>query len=163
MGNYKTLKKNEKQFLSVTGMDLGLFDKLHSSYVRHWEKYIKVYTVSGEKRQREHRQRKDGVLEETEDQLVFILHYLKSNNIQEHHAAFYGMRQSQCHTWIHLLLKLLKNTLGGLGDLPERDAAKLRRALSGIKEIFIDGTERDIQRPLEHEVQRKHYSGKKNA
>jgi hypothetical protein len=103
------------------------------------------------------------VLEESEDQLLFILHYLKSNNIQEHHAAFYGMRQSQCNAWIHLLLKLLKQTLGSLGHLPQRDAAKLRQALRGIKEIFIDGTERDIQRPLEEEVQRKHYSGKKNS
>ena len=163
MLNYTTLRKNEKQFLSITGMELDLFDILHASYVKHWTKYIKGYTVSGEKRQRAHRKRKDGVLEETEDQLVFILHYFKSNNIQEHHAAFYGMRQSQCHAWIHLLLKLLKQTLGSLGHLPQRDAAKLRQALSGIKEIFIDGTERDIQRPLEEEVQRKHYSGKKNS
>jgi hypothetical protein len=104
MLNYTTLKKNEKQFLSITGMELDLFDKLHAPYVRHWTKYIKEYTVSGKKRQRVHRKRKDGVLEESEDQLLFILHYLKSNNIQEHHAASYGMRQSQCNAWIHLLL-----------------------------------------------------------
>ncbi|HAO08910.1 MAG TPA: hypothetical protein DCQ50_18465, partial [Chryseobacterium sp.] len=30
--------------------------------------------------------------------IVFILYYLKGNNIQQRHAAIYGMVQSQCHT-----------------------------------------------------------------
>jgi hypothetical protein len=73
------------------------------------------------------------------------------------------MRQPQCHRWIHLLLGLLKETLKFLGELPEREASKLKKSLAGVKEIFIDGTERDIQRPLDAEEQQKFYSGKKNA
>jgi hypothetical protein len=46
MQNYALLKKNEKQFLSITRMELGLFDKLHTSYVKHWTKYIKELSVS---------------------------------------------------------------------------------------------------------------------
>ena len=163
MLTYLTLTKNRNQFLSITGMELEVFDKLHVCYHKKWVQYIKIYTVSGEKRQRPHRRRKDGVLEDSEDQLLFILHYLKSNSIQEHHAASYGMVQSQCNAWIHLLLKLLKEVLSSLGDLPERDASKLKKVLRGVSEIFIDGTERDMERPTDKELQRKHYSGKKNA
>jgi hypothetical protein len=163
MLTYKELKKNKAQFLSVTGMELLFFDRLHEVYRKEWDGYIAEYTVSGEKRQRPHQKRKDGVLEDTADQLLFLLHYLKSNNIQDHHAAIYGMRQAQCNLWLHLLLKLVRRALARLGHLPERDAGKLKKVLSGYKEIYIDGTERDIQRPLDDAQQRKHYSGKKNA
>src|SRR3954466_4911737 len=163
MLSYEGIKRNGQQFLSLTGMEVEVFDELHAAYQKQWNKHIKEYTVAGEKRTRAHRQRTDGVLEQTEDQLLFVLHYLKSNSIQEHHAATYGMRQSQCNMWLHLLLRLLHQTLKALKQLPERDATRLGKTLKGLREIFIDGTERDIDRPLDAEQQRKHYSGKKNA
>ena len=144
-------------------MEVEVFDELHPAYQKQWDKYLKEYTVAGEKRTRAHRKHSDGVLEQTEDQLLFVLHYLKSNSIQEHHAATYGMRQSQCNMWLHLLLRLLHQTLKALKQLPERDATKLTKTLKGLREVFIDGTERDIDRPVDSEQQRKHYSGKKKA
>jgi hypothetical protein len=163
MLSYEAVKRNRQQFLSLTGMEVEVFDALHQVYQKQWDKYIKAYTVAGEKRTRTHRRRSDGVLEQTEDQLLFVLHYLKSNSIQEHHAATYGMRQSQCNMWLHLLLKLLHQALKALKQLPERDATKLNKTLKGLREVFIDGTERDIDRPQDSEEQRKHYSGKKNV
>jgi hypothetical protein len=163
MLSYESVKRNRQQFLSLTGMEVEVFEALHKAYQKQWEKYIKAYTVAGEKRIRAHRQRKDGMLEQTQDQLLFVLHYLKSNSIQEHHAATYGMRQSQCNRWLHLLLRLLHQTLTALKQLPERDAGKLNKVLKELREVFIDGTERDIDRPVDAEQQRKHYSGKKNV
>lgn len=163
MLSYEGVRRNERQFLSMTGMEVTVFDELHKAYQKQWNRYIKAYTVSGEKRSRPHRVRKDGVLERSEDQLFFVLHYLKSNSIQEHHAAGYGMAQSQCNRWLHLLLRLLHETLQALKQLPERDSSKLKKALKGLKEVFIDGTERDIDRPLDAVDQGKHYSGKKNV
>src|SRR3954465_938251 len=162
MLSYDGVKSNRQQFLSLTGMEVEVFDELHQAYQKQWDKYIKEYTVAGEKRTRAHRQRSDGVLEQTEDQLLFVLHYLKSNSIQEHHAAIYSMRQSQCNMWLHLLLRLLHQTLTALKQLPERDATRLNKTLKGLREVFIDGTERDIDRPQDSEEQRKYYSGKKN-
>src|SRR3954469_10416937 len=129
MLSYEGVKSNRQQFLSLTGMEVEVFDTLHQAYQKQWDKYIKAYTVAGEKRT--HRKRSDGVLEQTEDQLLFVLHYLKSNSIQEHHAATYGMRQSQCNMWLHSLLKLLHQTLRVLKQLPERDATKLNKTLKG--------------------------------
>src|SRR5215210_8376986 len=163
MLSYAKIVKNPFQFLSLTGMEVEVFDRLHEAYQKQWNKYIKEYTVAGEKRTRAHRKRSDGVVEQTEDQLFFVLHYLKSNSIQEHHAATYGMRQSQCTMWLHLLLKLLHQALKALKQLPERDAAKLNKTLRGLQEVLIDGTERDIDRPQDSEEKGKHYSGKKNA
>lgn len=149
--------------MSLTGMEVEVFGALHQVYATQWAAYIEHYTVAGEKRTRAHRPRKDSVLERTEDQLLFVLHYLKSNDIQEHHAAGYGMHQSQCNTWLHLLLRLLHQTLEAAGQLPERRAAKLKRVLKELKEVFIDGTERDIEQPQDSAAQCSHYSGKKKA
>jgi hypothetical protein len=82
MLSYKSISKDRNQFLSMTGLELELVDVLHKAYKKRWAACITVKTVSGEKRVRPHRKRSDGVLEETEDQLFFILHYLKSNSIQ---------------------------------------------------------------------------------
>jgi hypothetical protein len=163
MLTYLGVKDNDKQLQSLVGMSKKDFELLHNDYQVTWTKYIDHYKVNGTVRIRPHRIRKDGDLERTEDQLLFILHYLKSNSIQEHHAAAYGMRQSHANAWIHLLLKLLHQTLRGLGQLPQRNASKLKKLLANIKEVYIDGTERDIQRPSDNETQKAHYSGKKNS
>ena len=144
-------------------MEVEGFEALHQAYQFQWYKYIKAFTVAGEPRSRAHRERKDGVLGKTEDQLPFVLHYLTSNAIQEHHAASYAMRQSQCNRWLHLVLGLLHLTLKAEGQLPQRDSAKLKKALRGLKEVFIDGTERSIDRPLNRAAQKDCYSGKKKG
>lgn len=161
MLRYEKVKGREGQFRSLAGMSVEEFEWLHNYYAVEWEGYISRYTVSGEVRTRPHRKRKDGKLEETEDQLLFILHYLKSNSLQEHHAAVYEMTQPQANNWIHLLLRLLHRTLKGLGHLPERRASKIKELLDKFEEVFVDGTERDIQRPKDREEQQVHYSGKK--
>lgn len=163
MLTYQGVRDNVKQLQSLVGMSKEDFELLHNHYEITWHKYITHYNINGTIRIRPHRVRKDGDLEQTEDQLLFILHYLKSNAIQEHHAAIYGMRQSHANAWIHLLLKLLHQTLRNLGQLPERKASKFKQLLADIKEVYVDGTERDIQRPLDNETQKAHYSGKKNS
>jgi hypothetical protein len=163
MLTYQQIKGNDKQLQSLVGMSKGEFELLHNYYEVSWRRYIEHYNIDGTVRIRPHRVRKDGDLEKTEDQLLFILHYLKSNSIQEHHAAVYGMRQSHANAWIHLLLKLLYQTLKTDGHLPERKASKLKKLLINVKEVYIDGTERDIQRPSDNETQKAHYSGKKNS
>ena len=155
------MKGKESQFRSLVGMGSAEFELLHNCYEVQWHGYIAHYTVGGEVRSRPHRKRKDGKLETTRDQLLFVLHYLKSNSLQQHHAASYGMTQPQANGWIHLLLKLLHKTLKHLQQLPERRAAKMERILARLEHVFMDGTERDVQRPQDAEEQREHYSGKK--
>lgn len=155
------MKRKESQFKSLVGMSVEEFELLHNYYEVQWKAYITHFTVSGTPRLRPHRIRKDGKLESSKDQLLFILQYLKGNGLQEHHAAVYQMNQPQANLWIHLLLALLKKTFKAMGELPERRADKLKALLQNMEQVFIDGTERDIQRPLDAQAQQEHYSGKK--
>lgn len=161
MLEYEKMKCREGQFQSLVGMSVAEFELLHNHYEVEWNDYIAHFTVSGEVRRRSHRTRKDAKLEDTREQLFFVLHYLKSNALQQHHAAVYQMSQPQANGWIHLLLKLLHKTLKNLDQLPERRPEKIKQVLARFEQVFIDGTERDIQRPGGAEEQREHYSGKK--
>jgi Helix-turn-helix of DDE superfamily endonuclease len=162
MLSYERVKNKEHQFKSLVGMSVAEFEWLHNYYEAEWKAYITHFTVSGAVRIRPHRVRKDGKLENTYDQLLFILHYLKSNALQEHHAASYGMNQPQANLWIHLIVMLLRKTLKNRGELPERRASQLKVLLQKVELVFMDRTERDIQRPLDVEEQKEHYSGRKS-
>src|SRR3982751_945628 len=167
MLKYEQMKGKEVQFKSLAGMSVAEFDWLHNYYETEWNSYIAHYTINGAPRIRSHRVRKDGKLKSSQDQLsagsfgLFILHYLKSNALQEHHGATYEMSQPQANLWIHLLLMLLRKTLKSAGELPERRAGKIKEVLRQTDQVFMDGTERDIQRPGDLEEQKEHYSGKK--
>ena len=161
MLSYDRVKKNSSQFQSLTAMSEEEFSYLHNSYVVQWENFITRFTIDRKERIRPYRSRKDSQLPTTQDQLLFILHYLKAGTIQEHHAAAYGMTQPLANVWIHLLLELLYKTLKSLGHLPERRAARIKELLAKVSEVYIDGTERDIQRPSGYEEQQEHFSGKK--
>ena len=73
------------------------------------------------------------------------------------------MKQPQCNLWIHFLLQRLFVTLEGMQLVPAEDSESLVKLLETIRTLYLDGTERSIQRPLHKEKQKRLYSGKKNA
>jgi hypothetical protein len=160
---YIDIKDKVIQFKSLVGINQELFELLHNSYSTTWFKYIAHYTLKGKIRTRDYRKRIDEIFSTTEDQLLFILHYIKANSLQEHHAAAYGMSQPQANVWIHLLLKLLHQTLQMLQQIPSRNASKIEELLKNINKVYIDATEREIQRPSDYELQQDYYSGKKRC
>ena len=61
---------------------------------------------------------------------------------------------------------MAENVLEKKMVLPERKIGTVEELLElfpGVKDLFIDGTERPIQRPKDREKQKEHYSGKKKA
>lgn len=160
---YNEIKERSSQLKSLVGLNKDSFELLHASFSTIWSSYIKHFTIDGKVRTRDYRNRTDGVLHTSEDKLLFVLHYLKANALQEHHAAFYGMYQSQANIWIHLLLGLLHQTLKSLHQMPCRNSLKIQELLQGIEKVYIDATEREIQRPSDYERQQEVYSGKKRC
>jgi hypothetical protein len=83
--------------------------------------------------------------------------------LQESQAAMFGMNQPQANVWIHLLKRILLKALKASKSLPCRDFESLQKFLEEGQDVLIDGSERPIPRPLDDEVQKEYYSGKKNA
>lgn len=160
---YTELRENPTALLAHTGLKPEEFETLCQPFGEVWQGYIRYYTIEGKPRQRQSRGRQNETFSSVEDQLLFVLYYLKTNPLQEVLAAAFGLRQPHASTWLKLLLPLLEQTLSRVQALPERHSERLARAVANKKRVLIDGTERPVGRSTDYETQKEHYSGKKNA
>ncbi len=160
---YIDLRENPKALLAHTGLNPDEFDALAVFFDQAWQRYIGAYTLEGKPRKRQNRGRNNETFATPEDQLLFVLIYLKTNPLQETLSAAFGLRQPHASPWLKLLLPLLEQALGRADCLPERESEHLARAVADKQRVLIDGTERPIQRSLDYEVQKEHYSGKKKT
>lgn len=152
---YAIRQNQPVQFQSITSICVEDFNFLLPYFKAEW--------LKGKPRQRISYTRVDSVVPKISDKLMFLLIYLKTNPLQEHHAASFGITQPQANTLIHLLSGLLKKSLNRLGELPERNEYKIKYIVTSISDVLLDGVERPIQRPQASDLQKSCYSGKKNS
>ncbi|WP_440867209.1 helix-turn-helix domain-containing protein [Symbiopectobacterium purcellii] len=84
------------------------------------------------------------------DKLLFILLYLKCYPTYDLQALLFGLDRTRVCRWVKILLPVLEMTLGRECVLPARQirsAEEFFRAFPGVKDVFIDGTERPVQKP----------------
>jgi DDE superfamily endonuclease len=167
MIDYESLKRNERKFVTLTGITLAEFQRLLPAFTRAYARaFPATKTHAGQpRRRRPGGGRKAGLLR-PEDKLLFILVYQKAYPLQELLGSLFGLSQSQANRWLHRLLPILVRALDRLGFLPERNPSRFsrhERRQGEAPELIIDGTERRRQRPKSPENQVLHYSGKKKA
>jgi len=107
-----------------------------------------------------------GDLPTDEDKLIYILMYLKLYPTYDALAVLANHYRSKCGDSVKLLLPVLEKTLGRNLVLPKRPGHSLEeifRHYPEIKDVFIDGTERRVQKPKNIKKRNKLYSGKKKA
>jgi len=66
----------------------------------------------------------------SEDRLLFILVYLKTNVLQVMQGELFAMPQNKANQWLHTLLPVLQTTLRRLGDAPARSMEQLAQRLA---------------------------------
>lgn len=107
-----------------------------------------------------------GDLPTDEDKLLYILMYLKLYPTYDALSVLADHCRSKCGDSVKLLLRVLEMTLGRKLVLPKRYGRSLEEIFHDhpeIKDIFIDGTERRVQKPKNLKRRNKLYSGKKKA
>lgn len=108
----------------------ALVAPFEAAFVRHMD----AWTMEGRPRTgRRYSQYANCPLPTPEDRLLFILSYLKVAALQVAHGALFGMSQSNANKWIHVLLVVLEQTLGDVGDLPARHLQDLRVRLEALQ------------------------------
>jgi len=167
MLNYENLKKKPRELLAATGLTQEEIEILLPNFESAYEKlYPSGLTYNQKERQRAVGGGLQSKLSRTEDKLLFILVYQKTNPLQTLHGLQFGLSQPQTNYWIHRLLPVLQETLRAIGMTPERDArrvAEQAESREGGANLVIDGTERRLQRPTDPIKQREKYSGKKKS
>lgn len=167
MLEYRTLQRDRRKFLALTGLTLKEFKALLPSFSQAYRRtYVSHKTLAGKKRRRQVGGGRRGMLETAEQKLLFILLYLKAYPLQVVMGELFGISQAAANQWIHRLLPVLREALTDIGVMPERDGRQFAHSERGRAEAadyVIDGTERRRQRPKSPEKQRLHYSGKKKV
>src|SRR5437763_16588738 len=167
MVSCETLLADRRRFLALTGLTPPEFQRLLTAFPRAYQRiYPASRTTEGQPRRRSLGGGRKGLLHRPEDQLLFILVYLKTYPLQAVMGELFGLSQPQVNHGIHRLLPVLQEALDELGVCPERSAGHFARspATAGVEpRLIIDGTERRRQRPKSPEKQALHYSGKKKT
>lgn len=107
-----------------------------------------------------------GDLPTDEHKLLYILLYLKLYPTYDALAVLTDHYRSKCGDSVKLLLPVLEMTLGRKLVLPKRHGNSLEeifRQHPDIKDVFIDGTERRVQKPKNLKKRNRLYSGKKKT
>src|SRR3954469_6341415 len=151
MMTYDTLSTQTRPFLAMTGLTLAEFRDLLPAFKAAYERtYPPERTADGQPRQRWRGAGRHSVLSQSEDQLLFVLVYLKTCPLQVVLGQLFGISTPRANYWLHHLLPVLRSALDDLGVAPERDGAEVgcsRVASPGNGAVIIDGTERRRQRP----------------
>lgn len=166
---YTEVRNKPTTFLALTSVNVTLFDEILPFFTEAHNEYFRWHNVKGERlaRQRRHVIQSNSPLPTVADRLFFILVYLKNNPTQEYLGESFGMAQQQCGQWIHTLTKVLHMCLDDAEMLPATTMGKFKKLLDErgggdvVHELIHDGTEREIPRPSDPDLQKEYYSGKK--
>lgn len=164
---YTKLKRNRRKCVALTGLTPKEFSALLPAFGRAYaEQYPAEKTRAGKPRKRQVGGGRKGVLQETEQKLLFILVHQKTYPLQTLLGEVFELSQPRVNEWVHRLLAMLKGALDKVGVLPERGPQHFAQSEQSHGEqpaLIIDGTERRRQRPKSPEKQAAAYSGKKKT
>jgi hypothetical protein len=166
MINISKALKNNRILKSLTGLSIEKFKEL----VPYFETILKEENGKRIKNDK-NRQRKVGGgskarLESSEAKLFYILFYVKVYPTFDLAGFIFDVNRSQTNRWMHQLLPMLEKALDRRVVLPKRrieNAEAFIKAFPEVKDLFIDGTERRVERSSDNKKQRLDYSGKKKA
>lgn len=160
--NINKIFKNERAFKATTGMGVSEFKVL----VPTFERELLFHYSNQPNRKRKPGGGKKGYLRNPAEKLFFILFYLKTYPTFDVLGFFFDKGRGRSCEAVHLYLAILEKTLGKKFQLPKRKISSVEEFFEKfpeVKDVFIDGTERRIQRPMKDKRNRRQYSGKKKG
>ncbi len=159
--------KGDRLMKATAGLSVSEFNCLTLKFgqeieVENWNRYERG--VEQGDRERKPGGGRMGNLRTVSEKLFFILLYFKCYPTFDLLGLLFDLNRSNACRNVQKLTPILEDALGKEMVLPDRKIDSLEE-LFGLfpeaKDIFIDGTERPIQRPKDREKQKNNYSGKK--
>lgn len=153
---------NPRLTKALTGLSRGEFEALLPAFGVAW--YVAHKTKP--KRQRRVGGGKKGKLPTSADKLAFILLYMKCYPTFDLMGFLTGRERTRCCRSVQDLLPVLETAMGRHLVLPKRKISspeEFFRLFPETKDVFIDGTERRVQKPKSLKKRNRLYSGKKKT
>jgi len=161
--------KSDRLLKATTGLSVAEFNQLVQNFGQELQKAVWIRYEIGVKRGDRERKPgggRTGNLRSFTEKLFFVLFYFKCYPTFDVLGLLFDLNRSNAHRNIQKLTPILEKTLGKKMVLPKRKISTLEELFEifpNVKDLFIDGTERPIQRPKDSEKQKENYSGKKKA
>jgi len=154
-------KKSDRVMKALTGMTISEFEGLVITF--------RLVLLKYQATRKPNRKRAVGggrthTLRTADERLFFILFYAKCYPTLDLAGFFFNVDKSRIQRWVKELLPLLEETLGREMVLPARKINSVEEFMTqfpGVKDLFVDATERPMRRPQANKKQSKHYSGRK--
>lgn len=147
---------------ALTGMSAQEFQDILPDFTYE----LRRYYMTKPNRKRKIGAGQKGHLQTNEAKLFFILFYLKTYPTFDVLAFFSNKSRGRSCEAAHLYLYIVEKALGKKIVLPQRKITSVEEfyeKFPEVKDIFVDGTERRIQRPKRKKQNKRTYSGKKKA
>lgn len=158
----KTIFTNVRLSKALIGMSEAEFLALLPAFTDSW----KAIHAQIPNRLRKVGGGKKGRLPHMEDKLAFILLYLKCYPTYDLLGFLTGRDRTRCCRSVQTLLPVLEMALGKNLVLPKRKISspeEFFKLFPEAKEVFLDGTERRVEKPKNLKKRNKLYSGKKKT
>ena len=161
--NIKPALKSNRSCLALTGISVFEFTDLVPVFTQC---LLETRINRNPDRKRKYGGGRTGGLKTTEEKLFYSLMYLKTYPTFDVASFWVGINRSNCCRSIHGLLPVLEKTLGRRLVLPKRQIRSVEefiRLFPEVKDIFPDGTDRRVQKPVSQKRRKKLYSGKRKT
>ena len=165
MMNLEKLLKSDRLTKALTGLSPQEFTDLLVTFTERLLSKKRQSYYGNPNRERKPGGGRKGRLKTVADKLFFILFYYKQYPTYDVLGFLYDCNRSNPCRRQQFLSTVLESALGKKLVLPKRQLRSVEdffKAFPEAKEIFLDGTERPIQRPKDKERQKANYSGKKH-
>ena len=162
MINIERALRNKRLMLAMTGVTPQEFNDLIPAFSQAWLEEKRKYHQKNAK-ERKFGGGRIGFLKTIPEKLFFILFYYKCYPTYDLASLIFDCGRSNACRRQFQLSKPLEKTLKRKLVLPVRKMKTLEEffaAFPGAREVFIDGTERPIQRSKNGKKQKEDYSGK---
>ena len=154
--------KSDRLMKALTGLSIVEFQTLVITFTLVFQKYQATRSPN---RKRAVGGGRPHTLRTEAERLFFILFYVKIYPTMDLAGFFFNVDRSRIQRWVKELLPLLEETLGREVVLPVRRINSVEEFVAqfpAVKDVFVDATERPVQRPRKSKAQTEHYSGRKH-
>ena len=155
---------NPRLTAALTGVTPEEFLSLLDTFESILQDRVKGRYYRNPERKRKYGGGRKGFLKDSAEKLFFILFYYKCYPTYDVASFLWNCNRANAFRRQVNLSKILQSSLKRKLVLPKRKIRSIEDFLEAFpeaKEVFIDGTERPIQRPQDKEKQNDNYSGKK--
>lgn len=146
---------NDRKYKAATGLDQAQFEELY-------QLFAPFYTPKNEQI---YGQQVPPVLTDKREALFFILHYYKAYPTLQNMGTYFGFSDYAASVYIERLKPCLTAALRVQtweNNAVFRSQKEFDDMFAGVEDLVIDVTEIPIERSVNQQVQKNHFSGKKN-